>query len=330
MQQTAIQILSFKPEYAPYFKRFNEEWIQDYFRLEPLDIYVLEHPEEAILKDGGKILFAQDGENITGTVALKWIDDTTVELTKMAVGSEYRGNGAGPVLCKAAIATAKEMGATTVILYSNTRQAAAIKIYRKLGFIEIPLEQGVYERANIKMKLPLTDDAAPEKWFDRKFDFDLGMEQYDTLYQRLQAAPGIFENQLAAVSETILQNRYNDKWSIKENIGHLFLLEFAWQIRLAEIADGKAELLVIDLNNSATDESDFNAMPLQQIMRNFREIRLQTISFLDTLTMDAFAHSSLHPRLKQPMCIIDMMYFIAEHDRHHLHTIQNILKRYNL
>lgn len=326
-----MEITHYKPEYATYFKQFNEAWIRENFELEPLDIFVLEHPEEAILNHGGKILFAKEEATITGTVALKWIDKTTVELTKMAVGKAYRGNGAGMLLCQAAIATAKEMGADTLILYSNRLQASAIKIYRQLGFIEIPLEQGVYERANIKMQLSLTDrDTVPQKWFDRKFVFDFGMEQYDTLYQSLQAAPEAFHNQVMRLTDGGLQTQYEDKWSINENIGHLFLLEPIWQIRLAEIAEGKPDMLAIDLKNIATDESAFNSISISEIIQDFKTVRAKTMAFLDTLTTDAFLHSSLHPRLQQPMRVIDMMHFVAEHDTHHLHTIQNIIKRHNL
>ena len=153
MTQT-IEVVTYRPEYASYFATFNEDWISENFTLEALDKYVLSHPDEAILNKGGEIFFAKDGDDIIGTVALKWIDDTSVELTKMAVDKNHRGKGAGVILCEHAIAAAKARGAKEVILYSNTKQATAIRIYRKLGFIELPLEKGVYERADIKMHIP--------------------------------------------------------------------------------------------------------------------------------------------------------------------------------
>ncbi|SEL08605.1 hypothetical protein SAMN05661044_01940 [Olivibacter domesticus] len=42
-----------------------------------------------------------------------------------------------------------------LILYSQTILATAINIYRKLGFKEVPLETGIYERADIKMALSI-------------------------------------------------------------------------------------------------------------------------------------------------------------------------------
>jgi ribosomal protein S18 acetylase RimI-like enzyme len=55
---------------------------------------------------------------------------------------------------EASIEKARQLGAHTVILYSNTRLAPAITLYRKLGFYEVPLD-GPYKRSDIKMELPL-------------------------------------------------------------------------------------------------------------------------------------------------------------------------------
>jgi ribosomal protein S18 acetylase RimI-like enzyme len=148
-----IAIVSYKPEYAPYFDRYNRDWLEEYFEVEPIDKYVLENPEEAILQKGGRILFAEHEGQIIGTVALKFAAPGVYELTKMAVAKTLRGQGAGKILCSAAIEEAKRLSAHTLILYSQTQLANAIGIYRKLGFKELPLEPGVYKRADIKMAL---------------------------------------------------------------------------------------------------------------------------------------------------------------------------------
>lgn len=155
MEKVPVEIVRYKKEYAVYFERFNKEWIEEYFFLEETDKYVLENPEESILQHGGAILFAKQGDKIIGTVALKPVTPGVFELTKMAVDKQSRGIGAGKLLCIAAIEEAEKLHARQLILYSNTKQATAIKMYRQLGFIELPVEPGVYERANIKMEFPL-------------------------------------------------------------------------------------------------------------------------------------------------------------------------------
>lgn len=148
-----MRIIPYQPELAPYFDKLNKAWLEEYFVVEPLDKYVLENPEDAILKGGGKILFAEHEGNIIGTVALRRLGEDSFELTKMAVDKTYQGLGAGKLLCQAAIDLARSMGIATLILYTQSSLVTAIGIYHKLGFFDIPLEPGVYKRADTKMKI---------------------------------------------------------------------------------------------------------------------------------------------------------------------------------
>lgn len=151
---TTIDILDYKPEHQPWFESFNRAWIEKYFWMEPLDVAVLQNPEEYILEPGGMILMATTNHQIIGTAALKFVEPGVYEFTKMAVDEQFRGNGAGRALSEAAIQKAKGMGAHTIILYSNRILENAIALYRKLGFVEMPVDL-VYKRSDIKMKLIL-------------------------------------------------------------------------------------------------------------------------------------------------------------------------------
>ena len=60
----------------------------------------------------------------------------------------------GDKLMEACILYARTQGRRSIILESNTKQVAAIRLYRKFGFKEIPLDPNSYfERANIRMEL---------------------------------------------------------------------------------------------------------------------------------------------------------------------------------
>lgn len=152
---TNIEIIEYQSTYQPSFERLNKAWLETYFTVEPIDRYVLEQPEEAILKPGGVIMLARYGNEIIGTVALKVVEPGIYEMTKMSVDEAYQGLGAGKKLCAAAIAKAKEINAKRLLLYTTSVLETAISIYRKQGFVDIPLEPGVYERANVKMEYPL-------------------------------------------------------------------------------------------------------------------------------------------------------------------------------
>jgi ribosomal protein S18 acetylase RimI-like enzyme len=122
--------------------------------MEPIDFDVLQKPEENILHLGGKILFAKVNDEIAGTVALKKVNNSTFEFTKMAVDEKHQGKKIGWHLTEAALTVAKQEGATEVILYSSTKLINAIQLYRKIGFVEVPLD-GPYKRSDIKMKIIL-------------------------------------------------------------------------------------------------------------------------------------------------------------------------------
>jgi ribosomal protein S18 acetylase RimI-like enzyme len=150
-------IVAYRAEHQPHFERLNKAWIERYFVLEDIDRFVLGQPEEAILAQGGAILMALLDGVVAGTVALKKVDDRVYEFTKMAVDETFRRKGIAEALSYAAMEKARELGAEKIILYSQTSLEPAIALYRKLGFREVPLEPGTYQRANIKMEFPLTD-----------------------------------------------------------------------------------------------------------------------------------------------------------------------------
>ena len=152
-----IDIISFENQYATYFYDLNIEWLQTYFYVEPYDKEILSNPEKYIINKGGHIFFAKLDNQIVGTVALMPIEsDGLFELTKMAVSPKHRGFKIGQELMQHCIAFSKSIGLAELILYSNTTLENAIYIYRKYGFVELPLEPDTpYKRSDIKMLLKL-------------------------------------------------------------------------------------------------------------------------------------------------------------------------------
>ncbi|MAP55266.1 GNAT family N-acetyltransferase [Altibacter sp.] len=150
-------IRSFKPQYKQHFYDLNVEWLETFFYVEDFDREVLRNPEHYILDPGGHIFFAIEEDRVLGTVALLKRAEGIYELTKMAVRPEERGKKIGQKLMQHCIDFAKVQQFKKLFLYSNTKLANAIYIYRKYGFIEIPVEaNSPYERSNIKMELLLS------------------------------------------------------------------------------------------------------------------------------------------------------------------------------
>jgi ribosomal protein S18 acetylase RimI-like enzyme len=154
-------VVTWRAQYRGAFERLNREWIETWFAVEPTDLAVFRDPEAAIVRPGGEIFFVVDDGGVQGTCALMPHAPGVLELAKMAVDRAARGRGYGELLMRAALAHARRAWARMVMLVSNTRLAPAIALYRKCGFVEVPIEPGIeYTRADIQMELELDGPAA--------------------------------------------------------------------------------------------------------------------------------------------------------------------------
>jgi ribosomal protein S18 acetylase RimI-like enzyme len=151
-----VRIVPFDSAYAEAFADLNYQWIEESYGIEEHDREVLDHPYESVIISGGEIFFALIGDEAAGTVAMVKLDGDHFELAKMAVSPEFRGRRIGDALMRACIGFAVSKKAKSIILESNTKQEAAIRLYRKHGFVEIPLDPNShFVRANIRMELAL-------------------------------------------------------------------------------------------------------------------------------------------------------------------------------
>ena len=151
-----ILIVPFRREFASAFQKLNLDWIERLFVVEEADRKVLDDPERAIIAPGGEIFFALDVGEPIGTVAMVRYLSTRYELAKMAVATNYQRRGIGEKLGAAAIAFAREAGAETVFLLTNSRLTGAIRLYERLGFRHASdPDPPEYARADVYMELPI-------------------------------------------------------------------------------------------------------------------------------------------------------------------------------
>jgi hypothetical protein len=162
-------------------------------------------------------------------------------------------------------------------------------------------------------------------WFERKFEFSMPVELRPNLCARLRGTPARLEETLGAYSHKILIRKVQDKWSAQENAGHLLDLEPLWLARVGDYETGSDQLTSTDLNNRKTDNANYNLRLLEQILAEFRTARGHLLKRVDHLDSSLFARAIPHPRLKTPMRLIDHLYFVAEHDDHHLARIWELV-----
>src|SRR6266566_6422719 len=159
-------------------------------------------------------------------------------------------------------------------------------------------------------------------WFQRRFELGLPPEVFPSIIERLRGTPARLEERLMGLASDILVSRRDDKWSIQENAGHLCDLESLWEGRFDDLLAGAPELRSADLQNRKTHEANHNARPLEEILIEFRKARMCIVGHLENVSEDQVkAGRALHPRLRQPMTAVDLFFFVAEHDDHHLATI---------
>ena len=164
------------------------------------------------------------------------------------------------------------------------------------------------------------------KWFSRNFNFTSNQNTFPSIIERLAGTPARLEEKFKSIPPEILSVRVDNTWTIKENAGHLIDIEPLWQGRFDDIIRGKGELRPTDLQNTKTSLANHDAVPTEEILNRFRQIRGQTVSLLETLTEKQVFMAALHPRLKTPMRTIDLFLFVAEHDDHHLARMTELVK----
>jgi putative acetyltransferase len=149
-----VEIALFRPEHASRFAQLNREWLEHYNLMEPSDEEQLADPQAHFLGRGGQIFVALRDGNVIGTCAVVPHGVEGWELAKLAVSSEFRGQGIARRLVGRCIAYAREQDAQRVFLVSNSQLQAALRLYESLGFkyCAVP-EVKEYENEDVYMEL---------------------------------------------------------------------------------------------------------------------------------------------------------------------------------
>jgi ribosomal protein S18 acetylase RimI-like enzyme len=152
----SVTVVPYRQEFKTAFEQLNRQWIEQYFVLEDADREIFRDPETKILTPGGQVFFVIAGSEVLGTCAVLRHGPEVCEIAKMAVAPQARGRGLGDLLMEAAIHYALGSGARRIIIVSNTVLEPAIRLYRKHGFVPVPLSaDDRYQRANIRLEREL-------------------------------------------------------------------------------------------------------------------------------------------------------------------------------
>lgn len=161
------------------------------------------------------------------------------------------------------------------------------------------------------------------RWLDRRFDYHPPAGEFPMILERLRGAPVRVAERVQRLPADVLTARAGDAWSIQEHVGHLLDLEALWEVRVGEFLRGAKELTAADMSNRRTYEAGHHARSTAAIVAEFAVARGRLVDRLDGAPDPVV--TAFHPRLKRPMRLIDLCFFIAEHDDHHLATVSRML-----
>lgn len=180
-------------------------------------------------------------------------------------------------------------------------------------FLDIGKNENYFCRKSNQMKRTL--------WIERKFQFGIPAGWMPNVLNRLNGTEIRLEFYLNQINESQAEIKPNGKWSIKEEIGHLADLEILHLERIKDFEAKKAILSPADMKNLQTEKANHNEKNLIELFEDFKSKRKHLIQNLKNLEDEIQNFSSLHPRLKEMMKPVDMAFFTAEHDDHHLTSI---------
>jgi uncharacterized damage-inducible protein DinB len=164
------------------------------------------------------------------------------------------------------------------------------------------------------------------EWFQRQFTFGLPAGMLPFYLERLQGTSVRIAAKIRGVPENQLSEKHEGKWSVKQNIGHLAEVDEIALKRINEMISGISPM------SPAVFEpgQHYNAMPIESVLSLFNRNRKANIEKYRGLNDADLNRGSIHPRLKVKMTPVDLAYFDAEHDDHHLVRISEILQHFNV
>lgn len=164
-------------------------------------------------------------------------------------------------------------------------------------------------------------------WISRTFNFDFPAGLFPVIIGRLSGTYARLAELTNNCNTNLLTYQPQAKWSIQQHIGHLIDLEELHIGRLADYKSGASVLRAWDGVNQKTNLGNHNQQTLQQLLSEFKRVRNILLFDLTSFSDKELIHTAMHPRLEVKMRIVDLAYFIAEHDDHHIAKIITILNK---
>lgn len=162
-------------------------------------------------------------------------------------------------------------------------------------------------------------------WFDRRFEFGKSPGMLPFFLERLEGTIARLEKKVSGQPDKNLSWQPGGKWSIKQHIGHLAEVDQIALRRIDEMINGISPMTPAVFE----PKQDYNRQQVNRVLDYFIKNRMDNLRKYHALSGEECLKTSLHPRLKVMMSPIDLAYFDAEHDDHHLAKISELLSSFD-
>lgn len=163
-----------------------------------------------------------------------------------------------------------------------------------------------------------------QKWTEHEFNLGIHPGWAYNIISRLKDTSLRLKHHTSELTGEEVSRRTGESWSIKEHIGHLVDLEDLHLDRLHQFADLREELIAADMKNKRTEEANHNNKDITTLIENFKRSRDRLMEKFNALSDNVYYHEAYHARLGTNMKPVDMLFFTAEHDDHHINAILEI------
>jgi hypothetical protein len=164
------------------------------------------------------------------------------------------------------------------------------------------------------------------KWIERSFELNYPLGMFPNFLERVRGTPPRLEELLHSFPKEILTIKPEHGWSIQEHAGHLVDLDELHSGRVDDFIFRAKVLRAWDGTNRKTHDANHNVNSIRNILMDFRAARTRLVNRLERLDYETHHVIAQHPRIQKPMRVVDMVYFTAEHDDHHLSSITELAR----
>lgn len=167
----------------------------------------------------------------------------------------------------------------------------------------------------------------PQPWTERVLAFGRPAGELPLLLERLLGTPARIRGMAMQVPLEVLNLRRSGSWSVLEHIAHLLVLQDQMERRLVDHLERRTHLCTIDLSGQEARLHRERGRELGDLLEEFRLKRRWFVERIDEMDDGQLAHRALHPCTGELRSVVDMAFYMAEHDDHHLAVMRRLIEQ---